>query len=137
MKVMLFGSRAISTIPDVVVNQLEEIIRQTEGNVEFIVGDCIGVDVAFHAVLSRIGAGNKTLIYCTDYPRNNKFDLKTLIFSGEGLEGRELFEVKDKQMCDDCDFAIAVWDGKSRGSKTNIKNLSKSNKYVYDYKLHI
>ena len=162
-KVFLFGSRDIYGIPSVVVQHLENIITQTNGEVEFIVGDAPGVDASFHKALSSVGAANKTTIYCMDTPRNNVYDLKTKIFKSEydpdtgvvtiaadGEEpvvftninkpedlkfNREFYEFKDKKMRNDCTFAICIWDGKSKGTFTNINVLKAQNKYVYIYKI--
>ena len=162
-RVFLFGSREVYGIPDVVVQHLEEIIKQTNGEVEFIVGDAPGIDASFHKALSSIGAFSKTTIYCMDAPRNNTYDLKTKIFSsmynpdtkeihsddGEDIKltldtiekpddlkyNRQFYEFKDRQMRDDCTFAICIWDGKSKGTFTNINVLKAQNKYVYVYRV--
>ena len=163
-KVFLFGSRDIYGIPSVVVQHLENIMAQTNGEVEFIVGDAPGVDASFHKALSSVGAASKTTIYCMDTPRNNVYDLKTKIFKSEydpdtgvvtiaadGEEpviftninkpedlkfNREFYEFKDKKMRNDCTFAICIWDGKSKGTFTNINVLKAQNKYVYIYKIN-
>lgn len=161
--VFLFGSRDIYSIPKVVEQHLENIMAQTNGEVRFIVGDAPGVDASFHKTLSSIGAARKSLIYCMDYPRNNKWDLETKIFHSEydsenervtlkdgetplvildnirkpdDLKyNREYYEFKDKMMRNDCTFAICIWDGKSKGTFTNINVLKAQNKYVYVYRI--
>ncbi len=133
MKVMLFGSIELATIPKNVEEHLVKIVEQTGGNVEFLVGDASGIDSAFHLTLSRIGAKDKTTLYCMNFPRNNNYDLKTRVIDGGNLAGRELYEVKDKQMADDCDFAICVWNGISKGTFNNINILKARNKSVYVY----
>ena len=142
LKVFLFGSNTIGAIPAEVENHLKAIIEQSNGNVEFIVGDCDGVDSAFHMVLSRIGARSKSKIYCMDFARSKKFEIETVVFNGtneegERLVGRELYEIKDKHMIEDCDFAIAVWDKKTKGTFNNITSLKVRNKPVYVYTLDI
>ena len=160
-RVFLFGSRDIYGIPDMVVQHLENILNQTNGDVEFIVGDAPGVDASFHKALSSIGAARKTKIYCMDYPRNNKYDLECKVFNSEynpdtkvvsmthdnqvvdtidGIEkpddlkyNRQFYEFKDRQMRNDCTFAICIWDGKSKGTFTNINVLKAQGKYVYIY----
>ena len=162
-RVFLFGSRDVYGIPDVVVQHLENILKETNGEVEFIVGDAPGIDASFHKALSSVGAASKTTIYCMDYPRNNKYDLKTKLFVSTydadtkevsiGAEGeepviisnvekpddlkynREFYEFKDKKMRNDCTFAICIWDGKSKGTFTNINVLKAQNKYVYVYRV--
>ena len=98
-RVFLFGSRDIYGIPQTVVQHLENILIETNGEVEFIVGDAPGVDASFHKALSSIGAASKTTVYCMDAPRNNKYDLKLKQFNSSydpdtnvvtiGAEGEE------------------------------------------------
>lgn len=160
-KVFLFGSRDVYGIPDMVVQHLENIMAQTNGDVHFLVGDAQGIDASFHRTLSSIGVARKTTVYCMDYARNNAYDLETKVFSAEydpdtkvvtiksgdesydtieGIEkpddlryNRRFYEFKDAQMRNDCDFAICIWDGKSRGTFTNINVLKAQGKYVYVY----
>lgn len=160
-KVFLFGSMSIGGIPTDVRNQLEGILKQTNGDVEFIVGDAPGVDSAFHKILACIGASDKSTIYCMDSARNNKFGLREKVFNTEynaelgyidikhngqaveRIEGikkiedikfnRNYYEFKDKQMRNDCTFAICIWDRKSKGTSTNINMLKARGKYVYIY----
>lgn len=161
--VFLFGSRDIFGIPEVIEEHLRKIIQETNGDVQFIVGDAPGVDASFHKALSAVGATSKSTIYCMDYPRNNKWDLKTKVFHSQynpdtkevfiaadgeeptvitGIEkpddlkyNRQFYEFKDKKMRDDCTFAICLWDGKSKGTFTNINVLKAQNKYVYVYRI--
>ena len=131
MKIFLFGSKDIYGVPESLVRQLEMLLEQTNGNLQFIVGDCSGIDASFHTVLSMIGARSKTTIYCMDYARNNRFEFETKVFNSDGMEGRELYEYKDRQMCKDCDIAVTVWDGKSRGTFNCITILKAQDKPVY------
>ncbi len=163
--VFLFGSRDIYSIPEVVVEHLRKIIEETQGNVMFIVGDAPGIDASFHKALSSVGAISKSTIYCMDYPRNNKWDIplkvfhseydseaKTVKIAADGEEAdiieniikpddlkynRQFYEYKDKKMRDDCTFAICIWDGKSKGTFTNINVLKAQNKYVYVYRTNL
>lgn len=162
-KVFLFGSRDIYGIPEVVVNHLEQIIKETNGDVQFIVGDRSGIDSSFHKALSSIGAISKSTIYCIDSPKRNVYELNVKTFMSSydpdakefriGAEGEEpviieniekpndlrynrsFYEFTDKKMRDDCTFAICIWDGKSKGTFTNINVLKAQGKYVYVYKI--
>ena len=46
----------------------------------------------------------------------------------KGLSGRAFNYVKDVQMCEDCDRALMIWDGKSEGTRENIKRMLDRNK---------
>lgn len=164
-RVFLFGSRDLSNIPDVIENHIKAILEQTNGEVEFIVGDASGVDSGFHKVLSAIGGRHKTKIYCMDKARHNNFELpvkifytnydednkKVIITDGSNVldeitdinkvediqNTRQYYEFKDRQMCKDCTFAICFWDGKSKGTFNNITRLKAQEKYVYVYQVQI
>jgi hypothetical protein len=161
-KVYLFGSGTLGFIPDVIENHISEIIKQTNGDVEFIVGDKIGAESGFHKVLSAVGGRQKTKIYSVGYPSRNTYELPTKVYSSEynaesktavikddmgteqlRIEGilkeedipnrPEYFDFLNKQMCRDCTFAICYWDGKSKNTLRNIDRLKAQGKYVYVY----
>lgn len=137
MKVYLFGSNSVGAIPSVVEKHLEDIIEQSKGNVEFILGDTTSADVAFQLVLSRIGARSKTTLYCIDTVRTNNFDFNTNIITNEEAEFTENNKYKTRKLCDECDFAIAVYDGKTKTTFDIISMLNMRNKPVYTYTLQI
>lgn len=129
MRIMLFGSRSVSGIPNEVKAQLAQFPRGTE----FIVGDASGVDSAFHAVLSELGHASFSTVYCMGYARSNRFKLETKIFDNDELKltGFAMYNYKDTEMCNDCDMAICIWDGDSNGTFTNINMLKAREKQVY------
>lgn len=160
-KVWLFGSKDLGAVPDCIVTHLENMIKETNGDIEFIVGDSQGIETAFHKTLSSIGARSKTSVYCIDAPRHNVYDLNTLVltpkyredteevelYNGDVMVGEvfnmkkledvymspKLYELKDKVMSEHCTFALCYWDGKSRGTVRNIDRLKTQDKYVYVY----
>lgn len=137
MKVYLFGVNDIGAIPMAVEQHIEAIIAQTNGNVEFILGDTTGADIAYQLVLSRVGARSKTTLYCVDTVRTNKFDFKTNVLSSDEVEGGENTKYKTRKLCEDCDFAIALWDGKTKTTFDIITMLGMRNKHVYTYTLQL
>ena len=161
-RVYLFGSHELFNIPDVIQNHISEIIKQTNGDVEFIVGDSVGADMGFHQVLSAAGARRISKIYCVNEPRNNKFDLPierfnilyndkdkyaSLTNSNNEVVGEEFnvdnlenflrspkfHEMISRKMCKDCTFAICYWEGTNKSSLKNINRLKAQGKYVYVY----
>ena len=162
-KIMLFGSSTIFGVPQEAINWLQEYINQGH---EFIVGDCKGADTAFHKTLSSLGA-TKVTIYSMDEPRNNTYeypvkkfvtgyneetkqveivadDNSTEPFIIEGVEkamdiphNRQWYEFKDKQMIDDCDIAIGLWDGKSKGTLHVIQLMNIYNKPCYTFTMEV
>lgn len=165
-RVYLFGSHELYNIPDVIQNHISEIIKQTNGEVEFIVGDGVGVDMGFHQVLSAVGARNISKIYCVNEPRNNKFELPTERFNisyndkekyasltnninevldeeynveklEDFLRSPKFHDMISRKMCKDCTFAICYWEGKNKSSLKNINRLKAQGKYVYVYTAQI
>ena len=45
-----------------------------------------------------------------------------------GLTGSEFHYVKEIQMAKDCDQAIMIWDGKSKGTGENIRRIKELKK---------
>lgn len=161
-RVFIFGSRNLGALPDKIVNHIEAIIAQTNGNVEFIVGDAIGVDASTQKTLAMLGASANTKVYAMDRARSNIYELPVRLFKSDYNEETQTvsftnpegeiidtldgvkklediyaypsyYEIKDKQMCSDCTFAICFWDGESKGTQRNVNRLKAQGKYVYVY----
>lgn len=136
-KVYLFGSSILSNIPNTVVEHISNIIKQTNGDVEFLIGDNNSSDTAFHKALSSIGATEKGTIICYDYPKNNKYGLKARPISSEGVDVKDKYSAKDRLIADECDFAIAIYDGSSKRTFDIINKLKIRNKYVFVYTIKV
>ena len=94
-------------------------------------GDCYGVDAAVQKYLESKGYSN-VIVYCSgETPRNNFVTGAKVCSCAEtakGLTGREFHYVKDIQMANDCDQAIMIWDGKSKGTAENIRRIKELKK---------
>ena len=128
MKLFISGSKSISKLPEKAKSSLDEHIAL---GTEFLVGDCYGVDVAVQKYLESKGCGNVT-IYCSgETPRNN-FVTGAKVYScaeaAKGLTGSAFQYVKDIQMAQDCDTALMIWDGKSKGTAENIRRIKEMGK---------
>ena len=160
--VYLFGTNTYNAVPEAIEGHIKAILQQTNGEVEFIVGDGAGLDSAYHRLLSGLGAGSKTKVYAMDKARHNLYDFPTKVFetmydpdkfeasityNGEVLEifdkvnkpdelfvNPEYFKFRDKQMIRDCTFAICFWDGTTKSTERCIDTLSAVGKYCYVYK---
>lgn len=162
-KIMLFGSSTISVIPTVVIQWLETYVQQGHS---FIVGDCKGADSAFHRALSSVGAQDVT-VYCMESARSNDYDYKTKVFNTfynedakevtiKALDNsiepfiisdvkkemdiqhtRQWYEFKDRQMIQDCDAAVCVWDKESKGTFHAIQLLNIANKPCYTVTMQV
>jgi hypothetical protein len=95
------------------------------------VGDCYGVDAAVQKYLDSKGYSNVT-IYCSGAtPRNNFAPSAKICSCAEnvvGLTGSAFHYLKDIQMANDCNQAIMIWDGKSKGTGENIRRIKELKK---------
>ena len=128
MKVFISGSKSISKLPEEVKSLLDTFIAT---DAEILVGDCYGVDAAVQMYLDSKGYSN-VIVYCSgETPRNNFVTGAKVCSCAEaakGLTGREFHYVKDIQMANDCDQAIMIWDGKSKGTGENIRRIKELKK---------
>ena len=128
MKLFISGSKSISVLSDEVKAILDKYIAL---DTEFLVGDCYGVDAAVQKYLASKGYSNVT-IYCSgEAPRNNFVSgakIHSCAEAAKGLTGNAFQYVKDIQMAQDCDTALMIWDGKSKGTAENIRRIKEMGK---------
>ena len=128
MKVFISGSKSISALHEEVKSLLDSYIVT---GAKILVGDCYGVDAAVQMYLDSKGYSN-VIVYCSgETPRNNFVTGAKVCSCAEaakGLTGREFHYVKDIQMANDCDQAIMIWDGKSKGTGENIRRIKELKK---------
>lgn len=128
MRVFISGSKSISKLPEEVKSLLDTFIAT---DAEILVGDCYGVDAAVQMYLDFKGYSN-VIVYCSgETPRNNFVTGAKVCSYAEAAKGltRSAFHyVKDIQMTQDCDQALMVWDGKSKGTAENIRRVKEMGK---------
>ena len=101
---------------------------------EFLIGDCRGVDAMIQNIANNrnimttiYAAGNQPRVYV-----NPSWPLKLIVTK---QTGRKFYEAKDVAMCNDCDCMIAIWDGKSKGTKRNIDDCIAQDKIVKIFRI--
>ncbi len=128
MKIFISGSKSISKLPELAKIFIDQFI---ENNDEILVGDCYGVDAVVQKYLDSKGYSNVT-IYCSgETPRNNFVTgakVRSCAEAANGLTGSAFQYVKDIQMAQDCDTALMIWDGKSKGTAENIRRIKEMGK---------
>jgi hypothetical protein len=128
MKLFISGSKSISALPEEVKSLLDSYIVT---GAEILVGDCYGVDAAVQKYLELKGYHNVT-IYCSgETPRNNFVTgakVRSCAEAAKGPTGSAFHYVKDIQMAQDCDQALMIWDGKSKGTAENIRRITEMEK---------
>lgn len=79
-------------------------------------------------IVSGAAPGADTL--GVQYAMNNNIEYR--LFPADWKKhGRAAGPIRNKEMADYSDCLIAVWDGKSKGTKNMIENMHKQNKPVY------
>ena len=126
MKVFIGGSKTIGKLSENAAKTIAEVCG--DGH-EILIGDCYGADWAVQRFLAERKYENVTVFTACPRARNN---------IGGWLERRIVTEqvgfpahrAKDKVMIEDCDFAIMIWDGKTKGTGMNIDELNRIEKRV-------
>lgn len=128
MKLFISGSKSITELPITFKLLLDDYMVEST---EFLVGDCYGVDAAVQKYLDSKGYSNVTIYCSSETPRNNFVTGAKVCSCAEtakGLTGNAFQYVKDIQMAQDCDTALMVWDGKSKGTGENIRRIKEMGK---------
>src|SRR5438045_8113469 len=111
--IFVSGSMSFKTLPDSARERLDQHI--TNGS-HFLVGDAPGVDTLVQQYLSNLHYTNVTVCHIGNVPRIN-FGFQT-----HRVEGNQQSD-KDNHMALVADRGLAIWDGRSRGTKENIARL--------------
>lgn len=128
MKVFIAGSRLISGLPDNVLTRLSQI---SEKGYDVLVGDCDGVDAAVQKHYASNGY-RKIVIYASNGKvRNNigNWEVNKIAVS-KNKRGFEFYRQKDIAMANDADVGFMIWDGRSRGTLSNMVCMLRQGKSV-------
>lgn len=135
MKIFISGTagfgtdKIITTLPESVKNFIDSCITQ---KYHILIGDCQGIDTLVQEYINEHDYENVT-VYCSGSRCRNIINTAwniSYVRVPYGVRGREFFAVKDKAMARDADTALAIWDGKSKGTGSNIENMKMQNKPV-------
>ena len=116
--VFIAGSISIKTLPDQIINSIDKMM---EHNMFILIGDAKGIDEETAKYLYKRNYKNVKIYSVEEIGRSEiskKFPLQQVRIPAE----------KNEKMSEDCEFALMVWDGKSKGTYQNIKNLFKAKK---------
>ena len=124
MKIFISGSKELSSFPIEASNYIKNLC---EKGYEIIIGDCYGVDTVVQFLLEEIEYKNVTIYTAKNKARVNLGNWKeiNIITDSHGYKAQYY---KDQAMIENCDFAIAIWNGKSKGTHNNIISLKIKNK---------
>ena len=132
VKVFIAGSRALSRLNDLLRQRLDRIMAERH---EVLVGDANGADRAVQQYLAEREYRDVTVYYTGGRCRNNVGRWTTLsVAPPTGVYGGfDFYAAKDREMAARATHGLMLWDGESRGTFTNIKNLVGEHKPVVVY----
>jgi len=119
--VFLGGSRRIARLNESVRSKLDELLDR---GLWMFVGDANGADRALQQHLADRGYERVIVYAVTGMLRNNVGHWKVRsVDAPRAARGFDLFSAKDTQMAKDASYGLMLWDGKSRGTLENVRNL--------------
>jgi hypothetical protein len=130
-KIFIGGSRKISKINNEIKKRIDNVITQY---FTVLVGDANGVDKSIQAYLSKINYRNVYIYSSGEECRNNigQWEVKYIKSNLHKMDYK-FYSLKDIEMSNDADYGFMIWDGKSRGTLSNVMNLLRNNKVCLLY----
>ena len=129
MKVFISGSISIKRLPGNAIKKIDSIVDK---NITIIIGDAKGIDSIVQKYLIKKGYKNVIVYFAGDLIRNNIGNWQTInVPNNNNLKGRELYTIKDIRMAKEADYGLMIWDNKSKGTLSNIKEMKKYNKQFF------
>lgn len=124
--IFIGGSRHLLELPLAAAARLDNIIA---GRHRVVVGDADGVDAAVQRYLQAVGYRAVTVFCSADRPRHlaGAWPVQQ-IRPPKGVRGVAGHAAKDREMADNADFGLMVWDGASPGTALNLLRLATQSK---------
>jgi len=132
IKVFVAGSRALSRLNEELRGRLERIIA--EGH-QVLVGDANGADRVVQKYFADRRYPHVTVFCAGMRCRNNVGQWPTVSVSppADVHAGFDFYAAKDREMAARATHGLMLWDGESRGTFANIRNLVREQKLVAVY----
>lgn len=129
--VVIGGSRRMARLNKVIKSRLENVIS---GNFAVLIGDANGADRAAQQYFKEKQYDNVTVFCMQGNCRNNVGGWRIEeVVPRKGARGFEYFSTKDRAMIERADYGFMIWDGKSRGTLSNILYLLERGRPVLVY----
>jgi hypothetical protein len=128
--VFIGGSRAVSRLNDLIKEQLDNLIAHQS---TLLIGDANGGDKAVQRYLADRGYRN-VCVYCMQECRNNEGEWPVRnVTSTAKQKDFSYYSAKDRVMAAEAHCGLMLWDGKSKGTLSNMVTLLSSGKKVLVY----
>ncbi len=131
-KVFIGGSRRLSRLNKQIKDRLNSIIDK---GLRVIIGDANGVDKAVQRYLAQMNYENVAVFCMAGICRNNigRWTTREIAALPNARRDAVFFGTKDRAMGAEADYGLMLWDGKSRGTFANIRDLIGRQKPVVVY----
>lgn len=131
-KVFIGGSRRLSRLNKQIKQRLNGVIDK---GLTVIVGDANGVDKAVQRYLAERNYQNVAVFCMAGICRNNigRWLTREITPAQNARRDAAFFGTKDRAMGAEADYGLMLWDGKSRGTLANIRDLIDRQKPVVVY----
>ena len=113
MKIAISGSRSITMLNNEALWRINNIMNL---EATILIGDAPGVDTLVQSFLHESRYQKVQIWHIGAQPRNNIGNWHTVEVSGNYTD-------RDKSMHRYSRFGLAIWDGKSPGTKRNIEQM--------------
>lgn len=128
MKVFIGGSKVVNDLNIEFLRAIDEICSK---GYQILIGDCFDTDKLVQKYLYNHGYTKVTVYVSGNKVRNNygNFPIRYIEIPHD-ITGFEFYRQKDIAMSNDADFGLMLWDGISRGTLCNIRDLQRQGKEV-------
>lgn len=130
MKIFIGGSKAVKINTTVIEDMLEKAIQD---EVEFVIGDCYGVDATVQSFLAEMEYSHVTVFTALPKARHNVGRWREIKIDATTKKSFFAHRKKDAAMVESADAGFMIWDGKSKGTFLNIIDLLAYGKTVKVY----
>lgn len=124
--VFVGGSRQVKRLPVEAKTRIDNVVAK---GFAILVGDANGADKAVQKYLAE-ARYDKVTVYCSgDTSRNNLGQWETCtVNAGEREKNFQFYAAKDREMAQQAEFGLMIWDGQSPGTVLNILRLVQASK---------
>lgn len=122
ISVFIGGSRRLSRVNAAIAERLDNIVDR---RLQVLIGDASGFDRAAQTYFAKRDYA-AVVVYCTAGKcRNNVADwpVRAIEYNGSS-SGFAFYTAKDDAMLHDAQYGLFAWDGVSRGTLRNIRNMA-------------
>lgn len=127
MKIFIGGSKTLKALSPCMIRALEWVC---EKGYEVLIGDCFGADKLVQKYFFERGYKSVKVYASGNKVRCNEGGYPVVAVSAAGKSGFAFYRQKDIAMSLDADHAMMFWDGASKGTRCNIEDMERQEKFT-------